>query len=225
MIRSPLVHRLAPLSIAGLLAATAVPATAQRSQSAADKTVARAAAKPASQLTIETNEDLQPTALPPLPVGMTTQMLVEGDKLFHGRGGCFACHGTEAQGLPAAGDGITSSLSYARHEWRSLDSLIRAGVPDAITRSPIAMPARGARGDLSDAEIQQLSAYIWAISGVKGEPWPGGHASHVNMVPAGSTQGTAPTKPVRVRTMVPTPAPVRKSPSDRSGKHENPRPS
>jgi mono/diheme cytochrome c family protein len=205
---------------AGMSAASAMPANAQRSQSAVDKTAAKTQTKPASQLTIETNEDLQPTVLPPLPVGMTTDMLVEGDRLFHGRGGCFACHGTEAQGLPAAGDGITSSLSYARHEWRSLDSLIRAGVPDAITRSPIAMPARGARGDLTDAEIQQLSAYIWAISAVKGEPWPGGHASHVTMVPPGSTQGTAPTKPVRVRTMVPTPAPAQKSGSARGGKNQ-----
>jgi mono/diheme cytochrome c family protein len=208
---------------AAVVGASASPANAQRQQSAPDKSAAKKQTKPAPQLTIETNEDLQPTALPPLPVGMTIDMLVEGDRLFHGRGGCFACHGTEAQGLPAAGDGITSSLSYARHEWRSLDSLIRAGVPDAITRSPIAMPARGARGDLSDAEIQQLSAYVWAISGVKGEPWPGGHASHVSMVPAGSTQGTAPTKPVRVRRMVPTPSPAQTSGKNRGGNQQPPK--
>jgi mono/diheme cytochrome c family protein len=206
--------------LASLLSFAAVTANAQRPQSAVDKTAPKTQAKPPSQLTIETNEDLQPTVLPPLPVGMTVDMLVEGDRLFHGRGGCFACHGTEAQGLPAAGDGITSSLAYARHEWRSLDSLIRAGVPDAITRSPIAMPARGARGDLSDAEIQQLSAYVWAISGVKGEPWPGGHVSHVNMVPAGSTKGTAPTKPIRVRHMVPTPTPAQTAGKNGSGKQQ-----
>jgi hypothetical protein len=97
--------------IAALLCFNVVPANAQRSQTAVDKAAAKAQAKPPSQLTIETNEDLQPTVLAPLPVGMTIDMLVEGDRLFHGRGGCFACHGTEAQGLPAAGDGITSSLS------------------------------------------------------------------------------------------------------------------
>lgn len=157
----------------------------------------RAAEKPKAQYKVQTNEDLQPATLPPLPAGMTTDMLVEGDRLFHGRGGCFACHGAEGQGLPAAGDGITSALSYARHEWKSIDSLITAGIPDMLTRSPIAMPARGARGDLSADEIQRLAAYVWAISAVKGEPWPGGHATHAALVPPGSTQGTAPRVPSR----------------------------
>ncbi len=199
------------LAAVGLIAAPTL-IFAQQGRHAPGKAV-NTAVKPAPNapppLTIETNEDLQPTVLPPLPTGMTVYMLVEGDRLFHGRGGCFACHGTEGQGLPAAGDGITSALSYAQHEWRSLDSLIRVGLPDALTRSPIAMPARGARGDLTSAEIQQLSAYVWAISGVRGEPWPGGHTSHAGMVPAGSTKGTAPTKPIRVRGMIPTPAPAR----------------
>jgi cytochrome c5 len=149
---------------------------------------------------IATNEELQPTVLPSLPLGMTTDMLVKGDELFHGRGGCFACHGAEAQGLPSAGDGITSSLFYARHEWASIDSLVREGIPDALTRSPIAMPARGARGDLTADEIRRLSAYVWAISAVRGEPWPGGHESHAGMVPVGSTKGTAPSRQTRVKT-------------------------
>ncbi|MGI8548340.1 MAG: hypothetical protein ACR2M1_13590, partial [Gemmatimonadaceae bacterium] len=68
---------------------------------------------------MQTNDDLQPTTLPPMPVGMTTATLVRGDEIFHGKGGCFACHGTEGQGLPAAGDALTTSLSYARYEWKS----------------------------------------------------------------------------------------------------------
>jgi mono/diheme cytochrome c family protein len=180
-----------------------------------------AAETPRARYTVETNEDLQPTVLPPMPVGMTVDMLVEGDRLFHGRGGCFACHGAEAQGLPAAGDGITSALSYARHEWRSIDSLITAGMPDAISRSPIAMPARGARGDLTAAEIQRLAAYVWAISAVRGEPWPGGHTSHAGLVPPGSTKGTAPDKPVRVRHMVPTPSRGQVTGTARSTNHDS----
>lgn len=160
----------------------------------------RAPTQPTRSFTVQTNEELQPATLPPLPTGMTVEMLVEGDRLFHGRAGCFACHGAEAQGLPAAGDGITSALSYARHEWRSIDSLITAGIPDVLTRSPIAMPALGARGDLTPEETLRIAAYVWAISGVRGEPWPGGHASHGGMVPPGSTEGTAPDRSVRPRT-------------------------
>jgi mono/diheme cytochrome c family protein len=142
---------------------------------------------------VQANDDLQPPALPPLPPGMTLDNIVEGDRIFHGPGGCFACHGTEAQGLPAAGDGITVGLAFVPYRWASIDSLITAGIPDEDTRSPIAMPARGAKWDLSEEQIRNVAAYVWAISQARGEPWPGGHTSHVSMVPPGSTAGTAPT--------------------------------
>jgi mono/diheme cytochrome c family protein len=137
-------------------------------------------------------DEMQPDTLPTLPPGMTVAMLQAGDSLFHGRAGCFGCHGIEGQGLPAAGDAVTVELDYVAYKWDSIDSLIAAGIPDALTRSPIAMPARGARGDLTDEEIRRVGAYIWAISQTHGEPWPGGHASHTGMVPVGSTSGTVP---------------------------------
>jgi mono/diheme cytochrome c family protein len=155
--------------------------------------------RPSEGYTISTNDDLQPKTLPALPLGMTIDMLVEGDRLFHGRAGCFACHGTEGQGLPAAGDALTTTLFYAQYEWNSIDSLITAGLPDPLTRSPIAMPPRGARGDLTRDETRRVAAYVWAISQVKGEPWAGGHASHQGLVPPGSTKGTAQEKPWTTR--------------------------
>lgn len=206
-----------------LLCASAVSLLGASATLAAQQS-ARAPGKAAQQYTVQTNEEFQPAALPPLPAGMTIDMLVEGDRLFHGRGGCFACHGAEAQGLPAAGSGITSSLVFAHREWTSIDSLITRGLPDALTRSPIAMPARGARGDLTPAETQRLAAYVWAISGVRGEPWPGGHQSHAGLVPPGSTQGTAPDKPVRVRGMVPSPSPAQVHGTERSQNHRTPQP-
>ncbi|MEO7085112.1 MAG: cytochrome c [Gemmatimonadaceae bacterium] len=177
------IQSVAGLVIAALCARSTV-ASAQQSPRAQQQT-------PPGKYAVVTNEEFQPTALPALPVGMTVEMLVQGDRIFHGKGGCFACHGTEGQGLPAAGDAITNTLSYARHEWTSIDSLIAVGLPDVLTRSPIAMPARGSRGDLSPQEIQRVAAYVWAISGVRGEPWAGGHSSHQDMAPAGSTKGTA----------------------------------
>jgi mono/diheme cytochrome c family protein len=124
---------------------------------------------------------------------MTLQDVTEGDRIFHGAGGCFACHGTEGQGLPAAGDGMTVGLAFVPYDWESIDSLVTAGIPDADTRAPIAMPARGAKWDLTPGQIRQVAAYVWAISQAQGEPWPGGHPSHASMVPPGSTSGTAPT--------------------------------
>lgn len=140
---------------------------------------------------IKTHDDLQPAQLPPLPPGMSIQTIVEGDSIFHGKGACFACHGTEAQGLPAAGDALTVSLNWAQYQWSSIDSLIDAGIPQTLTRSPIPMPPRGGRSDLTPAEVHRVAAYVWAISQTRGEPWPGGHTAHGKMVPEGASQGTA----------------------------------
>ena len=138
-----------------------------------------------------TNEDLQPLQLPPLPTGLTVADLVEGDRIFHSTGGCFACHGADGEGLPAAGAAITTGLAYVQLDVPSIAKLITDGLPDAYTRSPIAMPPRGARGTLSPREIELVADYVWAIAQVRGEPWPGGHASHFHLIPAGSTSGTA----------------------------------
>jgi mono/diheme cytochrome c family protein len=140
------------------------------------RTVDRASAQGSAPT--QRNDLLQPAALPPLPIGMTIEMIADGDQIFHGAGGCFVCHGLEAQGMPAAGDGITVGLAYIPPTWNAIDSLVTAGMPDAITRSPIAMPARGAKGNLSRDDLRRVAAYVWAISQTRGEPWPGGHDSH-----------------------------------------------
>jgi mono/diheme cytochrome c family protein len=173
---------------------------AARGQEGRPQVSRQPAKKPSGK--IETNEDLQPTVLPPLPPGMTLDMIRAGDQLFHAKGGCFVCHGSEGQGMPAAGDAITNSLSYVQHDWRQIDSLITAGLPDAYTRSPIAMPPRGARSDLTDAEIQRIAAYVWAISAVRGEPWPGGHANHDSTSSVAAPSGTAP-KPAPRKSKLP----------------------
>ena len=159
-----------------------------------------------SQPKVKTHDDLQPATLPPLPSGMTIADIVHGDSIYHGKGACFACHGLEGEGRPAAGDALTVSLNWAQYQWTSIDSLIDAGIPQTITRSPIAMPPRGGRSDLTNAEVRSVAAYIWAISQTRGEPWPGGHPSHASLAPAGADQGTATalaTQP-KVPTMHPT---------------------
>ena len=141
--------------------------------------------KPATQTPSKTHDDLQPSTLPPLPAGMTIQMIVRGDSIYHGQGNCSACHGIEAQGLPAAGDALTVGLNYAQPKWESIDSVIYRGIPESMTRSPIQMPPRGGRSDLSPEQVRLVAAYIWAISQTRGEPWPGGHKTHFGMVPLG----------------------------------------
>jgi len=159
---------------------------------------------------IQVHDEMQPDTLPTLPPGMTLGMIREGDSLFHSRGHCFACHGSEAQGLPAAGDAITETLTYIPFVWQAIDSLIAVGMPDALTRSPIGMPGRGGKHDLTDDQIQRIGAYVWAISQTRGEPWPGGHTNHEHMIPLGSTTGTAHARPVQPLESERTPIPPRK---------------
>jgi mono/diheme cytochrome c family protein len=124
------------------------------------------------------NEDGQRRQLPPLPRGMTLTMIQQGDALYRGKAGCVTCHGPDGGGMPASGSGITGGLNFVPSEWGPIDSLIRAGIPEPVTRSPIAMPPRGAQSNLTDDESRRVAAYVWAISQVRGEPWPGGHRTH-----------------------------------------------
>src|SRR5436309_8124127 len=109
------------------------------------------------QPTVKTHDDLQPAILPPLPAGMTIADVVRGDSIYHGKGTCFVCHGVEGEGRPAAGDALTVALNWAQPNWRSIDSLIDNGIPQPLTRSPIQMPARGGRSDLSDSEVRSVA--------------------------------------------------------------------
>lgn len=141
----------------------------------------------------DTDEDAQPDTLPTLPAGMTLDLLREGDRAFHGAGGCVNCHGSEAQGLAARGKTLTAGVAFVPPgDWNALDSLISVGMPDRQTRSPIAMPPRGQHEDLNADEIRAIAAYVWAISQTRGEPWPGGHASHAPHDPRASARTSIP---------------------------------
>jgi mono/diheme cytochrome c family protein len=140
---------------------------------------------------LPTNEEGQPPHLPPLPAGITLDAIRAGDSLFHGKGHCFACHGADATGLPDAGSALTMGLNFVPTELGPIDSVIAGGIPEAVARSAIGMPPRGGKSNLTPDETREIAAYVWAISQTRGEPWPGGHATHVASAPPGSTVGTA----------------------------------
>ena len=126
----------------------------------------------------DTHEDGQPAKLPSLPSGMTLDMIRQGDSLFRGKGGCVTCHGQEANGMPDMGSSLTGGLLFIPPQWGVIDSVIQTGIPEPLTRTTNAMPARGASSNLTPQESRLIAAYVWAISQTKGEPWPGGHRTH-----------------------------------------------
>ncbi|HET9983475.1 MAG TPA: cytochrome c [Longimicrobiales bacterium] len=127
---------------------------------------------------LPTNEEGQPTTLPPLPKGVTIRMIQQGDSVFHGAGGCITCHGPDAMGLPDKGSALNTGVSFIPPEYGPIDSLVTVGIPEAITRSSIAMPPRGAASNLTAEQVHQVAAYVWAIATTRDEPWPGGHKTH-----------------------------------------------
>jgi mono/diheme cytochrome c family protein len=129
----------------------------------------------------DTDEDAQPDTLPALAFGMTLEQIRDGDRIFHGKGGCEDCHGSEGQGMPARGKTLTAGVQFVpAGDWSAIDSIIEVGVPDKHTRSPIAMPPRGKHSDLDASEARTVAAYVWAISQTRGEPWSGGHDIHTS---------------------------------------------
>ena len=130
------------------------------------------------------DDDVQPDTLPALPEGMTVEMIVDGDQIYHHEGGCTLCHGQEATGVQQRGSAITNAILLVPVSspggWGAVDSLIMNGVPEAVTRSSIAMPPRGLRSNLNTDQVRRVAAYAWAISQTRGEPWPGGHSSHTH---------------------------------------------
>ena len=127
----------------------------------------------------DTDDGGQPDTLPALPEGTTIEDIRNGDVLFHGKGGCVNCHGSEATGLAARGSSLTGGLHLIESgDLRGIDSIIVNGISDAETRSPIAMPPRGQRTNLTTIETHALASYVWALATTRGEPWPGGHALH-----------------------------------------------
>jgi mono/diheme cytochrome c family protein len=121
----------------------------------------------------------QAKTLAPLPSGMTLDMIRQGDSVFQFAGACNSCHGPDAMGLPDKGSGLSLGLNFIPVQWQAIDSLVTAGMPEPVTRTSIAMPARGAGSNLSPEQIRQVAAYVWAIAQTYDEPWPGGHRTHV----------------------------------------------
>lgn len=141
----------------------------------------------------DTDDGGQPDTLPQLPDNITVDDIRNGDALFHGKGGCVNCHGSEATGLAARGSSLTGGLHLLESgDVRGIDSIIVTGITDGETRSPIAMPPRGQRSNLTTTETHALAAYVWALATTRGEPWPGGHPSHGERDPNASARSAIP---------------------------------
>ncbi|MBR9990840.1 MAG: cytochrome c [Gemmatimonadetes bacterium] len=96
-----------------------------------------------------------------LPEGVTPEMVAQGAQIFN-RQICMSCHGMNGVGSvlgPALTDQewLNSDGSY-----ESIINVVRTGVPQPV-QFAAAMPPMGGI-QLSDEQIRQVAAYVYALS-------------------------------------------------------------
>jgi mono/diheme cytochrome c family protein len=101
------------------------------------------------------------------PTGVTVDRVASGLALFHGKGGCDACHGQLALGTPD-GPGLTGGqwkLGPGTIDW--LEHITRHAGWGMTGRGGDAKPMRGPTV-LDSTEVNMVAAYVWTISRGRG---------------------------------------------------------
>ncbi|MEX0907720.1 MAG: cytochrome c [Gemmatimonadota bacterium] len=102
------------------------------------------------------------TATVALPEGVTQDMVAAGDEIFNSGSTCFTCHGAGGAGGPLAPTLNDADWIHVDGGYDAIVAIIDAGVPTPL-QFPAPMPPRGG-SVLSDEQVRQLAAYVFAIS-------------------------------------------------------------
>lgn len=102
-----------------------------------------------------------------LPMGVSRELVDEGDRIFHRPGGCVRCHGADARG--DLGPDLTDhEWLHAKGDFLSIVQTIITGVPQERSRTGVIMPPRGGSA-INDADVYAVAAYVWALSRLRWE--------------------------------------------------------
>ncbi len=96
-----------------------------------------------------------------LPEGVT-QAMVDGGKQAFETTICYTCHGMDASGTPLAPNLRDDVWLNTDGTMAGIEQVIREGVATPVEH-PAPMPPMGG-AQLTDEQIQNLSAYVYAIS-------------------------------------------------------------
>jgi glucose/arabinose dehydrogenase/mono/diheme cytochrome c family protein len=101
----------------------------------------------------------------PVPEGATSEMVVLGDRIFHGQVGgatCTGCHGSAATGSPLGPNLTNNRWFWSDGSGAGIAATIRVGVPHPKNyRAP--MPPMGG-AQLTADQVSAVAAYVWALS-------------------------------------------------------------
>lgn len=107
-----------------------------------------------------------PGASPPPPVRprqVNDSVVALGREIFHGVGGCSACHGDAGVGTdsgPAIAQGV---WMHGPDSYEGILARVVHGIPKDLSSRNTAMPMRGWQ-TLTDDQVHDVAAYVWTIS-------------------------------------------------------------
>jgi len=93
----------------------------------------------------------------PVPNGYTREQIAHGDRVFHGEaanGKCSVCHAIDGKGTPNGNDLTAGMFVWSDGSVKQLKRTILHNM--AV--------APGMDGDLNEADVDAVAAYVWAIS-------------------------------------------------------------
>ncbi|HEV7365442.1 MAG TPA: c-type cytochrome [Gemmatimonadales bacterium] len=126
--------------------------------------VTAGAASASAQTTSQTERTPAPAeaAGPAAATAVSPELIAQGDKIFHGAGNCYACHGGNAEGL--VGPNLTDAEWI--HSKGTLDDItaqVIHGVTKEESKSGIVMPPKGG-STISDDDVKAVAAYVYSLS-------------------------------------------------------------
>lgn len=99
-----------------------------------------------------------------LPDGVTAAMVAEGKTVFEGTGICSSCHGPAGEGIPNLGASLTDDeWLHSEGDYQGVVQTVMTGVTADKSSSGVPMPAR-AGTNITDSQVNAVSAYVWTLS-------------------------------------------------------------
>jgi mono/diheme cytochrome c family protein len=96
--------------------------------------------------------------------GVTPQSVKAGRAVFHGQGGCIACHGLDLQGSAIAPPLNKKGKPWMAAKGGTYDEILRVIVNGVPATAMLARP-----NGINDQAARDVAAYVWAVNhqGVK----------------------------------------------------------
>jgi len=116
-----------------------------------------------AQTTSQTEKTPAPApASGPSAAAASPELIAQGDKIFHGAGNCYACHGANAEGL--VGPNLTDAeWIHSKGTQEDIQAQVMHGVSKEESKSGIPMPPKGG-GTISDDDVKAVAAYVYSLS-------------------------------------------------------------